>query len=153
MCATAGVGHFDFDILYDEPVTAIADGYVLRTYDKTKPGDPCHGGSGEACVVQANYTLLLHGDGTTSAYRHLSRPTVQVGEFVSQGETVGLAGVSGWVNAAPGTAIFHVQRNRSCNAQYQPEDHGCPSISTAYDDVPGDGIPSANEYVTSKNCP
>ena len=41
------------------------------------------------------YAVILHDDQTKSVYAHCSKLLVEVGEFVLQGETVGLVGSTG----------------------------------------------------------
>ncbi len=43
------------------------------------------------------HTLVSHGGGLSTMYAHQSRVAVRVGEIVSQGETIGYVGSSGWV--------------------------------------------------------
>ena len=73
------------------PVLAAADGLVFAAsddaYDRQISLPP----------VPWNYVEIMHGDGTISTYGHLRRNsvTVHIGEFVRQGQIVGLIGSSG----------------------------------------------------------
>jgi len=42
-----------------------------------------------------NYVVISHGNGVTTLYAHLSSRSVSVGQTVTQGQTVGLAGATG----------------------------------------------------------
>ena len=134
---------FDFSLGTGTPLVAIADGEVIYIYDKTKPGDPCYNGGGQECSGKANLVTLLHGDGTTSAYVHLSEVGVGVGAFVPRGQAVGLSGSSGWSTGRHA----HVQRQEKCNWGF------CQSIAVTFADVAGDGVPKTGQTVTSGNCP
>lgn len=138
----------DFRVTLGLPMTAIADGFVLRVYDETEPGSACDQG-GESCSQYANYVLLLHGDGSTSTYRHLLEAKVAEGDFVPRGSVIGLAGQSGWATGPHS----HFQRMENCEKSFQPEGYGCQSIPTKFADVPGDGLPDNGQALTSGNCP
>lgn len=136
---------FDFAIPVGTPLTAMADGVVLYTYDKTKPGDPCYNGGGSSCFPYANYVVLRHGDGTASIYKHLSKVQVNVGDFVPSGTAVGLSGSTGY-STGPHA---HVMRQEECGAPTT-----CQSIPVKFADVPGSGVPATGQTVTSANgCP
>ncbi len=49
----------------------------------------------EAHPSWGNYVVLLHGDGTTTLYAHLSEIKAQVGQEVTQGQVIGLVGSTG----------------------------------------------------------
>lgn len=136
---------YDFAIPVGTPLTAMADGIVQYTYDKTGPGDRCYDGGGSDCFPYANYVVLRHGDGTGSIYKHLSKVAVKVGDFVPSGKTVGLSGSTGY-STGPHA---HVMRQNICgNAT------SCQSLKTPFEDVPGNGIPVTGQTVTSDNgCP
>lgn len=136
---------YDFAIPVGTALTAMADGIVQYTYDKTGPGDRCYNGGGSDCFPYANYVVLRHGDGTGSIYKHLSKVSVKVGDFVPSGKTVGLSGSTGY-STGPHA---HVMRQNICgNAT------GCQSLKTPFEDVPGNGIPVTGQTVKSDNgCP
>lgn len=136
---------FDFSIGVGTPLTAMADGVVLYTYDKTKPGHRCYNGGGSDCFPYANYVVLRHGDGTGSIYKHLSKVEVKVGDFIPSGTSVGLSGSTGY-STGPHA---HVQRQEECGAPTT-----CQSIPVKFADVPGNGVPTTGQRVTSANgCP
>jgi len=133
---------FDFAIPVDTPLVAMADGIVLYTFAETGPGDPCYGGGGASCFPYANYVVLEHGDHTGSIYKHLNKVLATVGEFVPSGAPVGLSGSTGY-STGPHA---HVMRQKICGAATS-----CQSIEVSFADVPGNGIPKANQTVTSAN--
>ncbi len=51
---------------------------------------------GNACCSYGYYVVVDHGGGFQTLYAHLSQISVSVGEKVSQGETVGLSGTTGY---------------------------------------------------------
>lgn len=134
---------FDFAIPVGTPMVAMADGQVLHTYADTMPGDPCYDGGGPECFPYANLVVLLHGDGTTTLYKHLSEVHVELGAFVPRGEVVGLSGSTGY-STGPHA---HTMKMENCGAT------NCQSIPLQFVDVPGDGVPDTDQTVTSMNCP
>jgi hypothetical protein len=134
---------FDFAIGVGTPMVAMADGIVHHVYDQTGPGDPCYDGGDSSCYPYANLVVLLHGDGSTSIYKHLSQVSVSLGQFIARGTTVGLSGSSGY-STGPHA---HVMRQEDCGVA------NCQSIPLQFADVAGDGVPDTGETVTSGNCP
>lgn len=134
---------FDFAIPVGTPLVAMADGLVLHTYAETMPGDPCYDGGGQECFPYANLVVLLHGDGTTTLYKHLSEVHTEGGELVPRGAVVGLSGSSGY-STGPHA---HAMRMEDCGAA------NCQSIPLEFADVAGDGVPDTGQTVTSMNCP
>ncbi|MBK8260700.1 MAG: peptidoglycan DD-metalloendopeptidase family protein [Nannocystis sp.] len=134
---------FDFGLALGAPLVAIADGVVQTALFQTMPGDPCYNGGGQECGGKENLVTLLHGDGTTSTYVHLSGLSVGLGEFVPRGAQVGLVGSTGWSTGRHA----HVQRQENCGWGF------CQSLPVAFADVPGDGVPVTGQNVTSMNCP
>jgi len=55
----------------------------------------------------ANYVTIEHSDGTATLYLHLRDVYVSVGQWVSQGQTIGTAGRTGWTYCTP---HLHFQR-------------------------------------------
>lgn len=73
---------------------ASKDGTVIAvssscTHDYPKSGNCCGNGYG-------NYVLISHGDGYTTLYGHLQSVAVSVGDSVSQGQTIGYIGCTGY---------------------------------------------------------
>ncbi|MBZ5710978.1 peptidoglycan DD-metalloendopeptidase family protein [Nannocystis pusilla] len=134
---------FDFAIPLNTPMVAMADGIVLHTYAETMPGDACYDGGGEECFPYANLVILLHGDGSTTLYKHLNAVNVVDGEFVPRGDIVGLSGSTGY-STGPHA---HTMRMENCGAT------NCQSVALAFADVAGDGVPDTGQTVTSMNCP
>ncbi|OGF26705.1 hypothetical protein A2242_01915 [Candidatus Falkowbacteria bacterium RIFOXYA2_FULL_47_9] len=64
------------------PIRAAASGYVARAHD---------GGYGYS------YIMIVHGDGLSTVYGHVSRIDVSIDQYVVQGQVIGLSG------ATPGT--------------------------------------------------
>ena len=136
---------FDFALPVNTPLAAMADGVVTYLFAETGPGDPCYNGGPSSCFPYANYVVLRHGDGSASIYKHLNKVLVSLGEFVPSGKAVGLSGSTGY-STGPHA---HVMRQQDCGAATS-----CQSIAVKFADVPGSGIPSAGQTVTSKNgCP
>jgi hypothetical protein len=131
---------FDFAVGVGTPLVAMADGIVIHRYDETKPDDPCFDGGGEPCFPHANLVVLLHGDGFTSIYDHLSDVLVSNGEFVPRGAAVGLSGSSGFATGPHA----HVMRQEDCG------DAHCQSVALEFVEI---GVPLTGQDVTSNNCP
>ena len=49
---------------------------------------------------RGNYVVVSHGSGNTTTYQHLSSRSVNVGDYVAQGQVVGITGATG-VNSGP----------------------------------------------------
>ena len=64
------------------PVLAPADGVVILAAD-------------HPFTLEGNLLMIDHGDGLNSAFLHLSRITVQLGEHVRQGQPIGAVGATG----------------------------------------------------------
>lgn len=134
---------FDFGVPLNTEILAMADGTVAYIYDQTGPGDPCYNGGGSECVAYANYVVLLHGDDTMTAYKHLNTVLVAVGDVVARGDTVGLSGTTGW---STGPHV-HVVREENCGSA------SCTSIPLSFADFPSNGgVPVSGNAVTSDNC-
>jgi murein DD-endopeptidase MepM/ murein hydrolase activator NlpD len=131
---------FDFALALNTPLVAIADGIVIHTYAETMPGDPCYAGGGPDCFMYGNLVTLLHGDGSTSLYKHLNEVHVADGELVLRGFPVGLSGSTGY-STGPHA---HVARQEDCG------EANCQSIPLEFVDA---GVPVTGESVTSENCP
>lgn len=134
---------FDFQISVGTPMVAVADGVVTHRFAGTKPGDPCYDGGGPDCISKANFVTLLHDDGTSSIYAHLSEVHVKVDAFVPRGAPIGLSGSTGY-STGPHA---HVARQEGCGLSH------CQSIAVSFADVKGDGVPETGDTVTSGNCP
>lgn len=72
------------------PVVAAADGVVIPDPSLPDIDGGWNGGYG-------NFVLLEHpfGDGVRTRYAHLEKISVQIGDYVKQGQTIGLMGESG----------------------------------------------------------
>jgi murein DD-endopeptidase MepM/ murein hydrolase activator NlpD len=131
---------YDFSIGVGTPLVAMADGIVIHTFAETMPGDPCYDGGGPECFEFGNLVVLLHGDGTTSLYKHLEVVWTFDGEFVPQGSPVGLSGSTGY-STGPHA---HIMRMEDCGAAQ------CQSIPLEFLEA---GVPDTGDEVTSENCP
>ena len=94
-------------------------------------------------ALRGDAPFLMHADGRTSIYKHLSEVSVSLGELVPRGRAVGLSGSTGY-STGPHA---HVMLQEDCGAD------NCQSLPLVFEDVPGDGIPDTNQTVTSGNCP
>ena len=89
-----GVLHNDNAVDIDAPcgisVIAAADGIVVPDKNIADVSDGWNGGYG-------NFILLEHsfGDGISTRYAHLSKVLVNVGDYVKQGQQIGLVGRTG----------------------------------------------------------
>ena len=76
-------------------VVASAGGTVIVannscTHDWPKDGScGCGGGYG-------NYVIIDHGNGYWTLYGHMQYTVVSVGDYVSQGQKIGVVGTTGW---------------------------------------------------------
>ena len=131
---------FDFSLGLNTPLVAMADGIVIHTFAETGPGDPCYSGGGPECFAYGNLVVLLHGDGSTSLYKHLNQVLATDGELVPRGMTVGLSGSTGY-STGPHA---HVARQEDCG------EPNCQSIPLEFVEA---GVPVTGESVTSENCP
>jgi murein DD-endopeptidase MepM/ murein hydrolase activator NlpD len=131
---------FDFGIALDTPLHAMADGTVLHVYAETGPGDPCYDGGGPECFPHGNLVVLLHGDGSTTLYKHLNKVDVALEQVVPRGGMVGLSGSTGY-STGPHA---HVMRMENCGL------NNCQSIPLEFIEA---GVPVQGQTVTSKNCP
>jgi Peptidase family M23/Bacterial SH3 domain len=130
---------FDFGVPLDTPIVAMADGVVSLIYDATVPGDPCYDGGGPECGPSGNLVIILHGDGTTTLYKHLNVVQVVPGDEVLRGEQIGLSGSTGY---ATGPHV-HVMRMENCGSLR------CQSVPMEFVDA---GVPVEGTPVVSQNC-
>ncbi len=131
---------FDFGVPLDTPVVAMADGVVTLIYDETGPGDPCYNGGGPECGPAGNLVILLHGDGSTTLYKHLNLVQVAPGDTVERGEQIGLSGTTGYSTGRH----LHAMRMENCG------NLTCQSIGLEFVEA---GVPVTGQVVTSQNCP
>lgn len=83
----------DFTMPPGTEVTASREGIVVAYKEDSKRGCPSR-----ACNDEGNYIRILHADGTIADYYHLQQngALVELGQQVSAGELIGLAGATGW---------------------------------------------------------
>jgi murein DD-endopeptidase MepM/ murein hydrolase activator NlpD len=131
---------FDFGVPLDTPLVAMAAGTVSLIFDETGPGDPCYNGGGPECGPYGNLVILLHGDGSTTLYKHLNAVQVAPGDVVERGAQIGLSGTSGYSTGRHA----HIMRMENCGALT------CQSIPMEFVEA---GVPVTGATVTSQNCP
>ena len=61
-----------------------------------------------------NYVMIYHSNGTYTLYAHMSSLAVSAGQTVSQGQTIGYVGSTGWAN---GPHLHFEIRNASGNTE------------------------------------
>jgi hypothetical protein len=131
---------YDFAMPVGTNVRAMRAGKVLRVRYPSPPGSSCYTSGSSSCANYANTVEVLHSDGTVALYMHLSKPLVQSGQPVAQGDILGKSGNSGW-STGPHT---HVQVQANCGiwwCQSQPFKFSEKSSVTA------------GTSCTSQNCP
>jgi murein DD-endopeptidase MepM/ murein hydrolase activator NlpD len=131
---------FDLGVGLGTPLVPMADGVVQHIFDQTKPGDPCYDGGGPECGPYGNLVVVLHGDNTSTYYKHLSEVHVTVGEAVDRAHVIGLSGTTGY-STGPHA---HVMRQENCGVAK------CQSIPLSFIEA---GVPVTGQFVTSQNCP
>ncbi len=115
-----GQGHngIDFGIPIGTPIKSSAEGKVVGLGDTDK-----------ACpkASYGKWVLVEHNNGLSTLYAHLSTFSVEAGENVSVGETIGLSGNTGYstgphlhftVFATQGVKIME-RKSKVCNATYK----------------------------------
>lgn len=86
---------WDFDLPVGSAVLAAHNGVV-----RLARGDSHSGCCDRSCGPKANYVILEKGDGTESAYLHLSEVFVKKGDVVTRGQRIGRSGETGYVCGA-----------------------------------------------------
>ncbi|MCB9617354.1 MAG: M23 family metallopeptidase [Sandaracinus sp.] len=132
---------YDYGVALNTPVHAMAAGMVTAVSTATGPGDPCYSGGDASCSAAANYVIVLHPNGESSAYLHLNSASVSVGQSVTQGQRLGASGSTGYSTGPH----LHVEVRTGCGTVRY-----CDTIPFTFADV---GNPAAGTSVTSGNCP
>lgn len=110
----SGKGHTGIDIVapIGTPVRAAFDGTVLDTGNTDLVA---------GCYSFGKWVMLIHGNGLSTLYSHLSDIDVVKGQFVSAGQVVGLSGMTGYatgphlhfgVYATQGTQVMTLNQFR-----------------------------------------
>lgn len=127
---------FDFDMPEGTRVCAAREGKVIAVRDDFEGG-----GLKPEYRGKANHVYIDHGDGTVGRYLHLKKggALVQVGDYVQQGDLIGLSGATGYVS---GPHLHFVVYK------------GGESVPIRFDDVETDGgVPQTNKSYVSRNTP
>lgn len=104
----------DFSANFDDPIFAVANGIVV---DVAYPfPNQKYGGSDTG---EANYIIIDHGNGIKTAYWHLKRVDVSVGDMVMQGQVIGGAGSTGW--------------STGCHLHFEVRNYNLPQLDGAWD--------------------
>ena len=96
MCSSDLGGHKGMDIASGKgnPVIAAASGTVVKSYLSSSYG---------------NYIVISHGGGLMTAYAHMTRRLVSVGDTVAAGQQIGTVGSTG--NSTGNHLHFEVYEN------------------------------------------
>ncbi|MAQ16282.1 MAG: hypothetical protein CMN30_16015 [Sandaracinus sp.] len=132
---------YDFGVALNTPVHAMRAGLVTAIRADTRPGDDCYDGGGSTCGPYANWIILQHADGNTTAYKHLNAVDVAVGQAVARGQLIGHSGSTGYSTGPH----LHQELRGDC-----PTEIYCQTIQLTFSEV---GRPTAGDTVTSGNCP
>lgn len=98
---------YDFNMPIGTNITAARAGTVYKVVEDKADGNGCNSGD--------NHIYIEHSDGTVSMYLHLTQngSNVQVGDSVTQGQSIGTSGNSG----CSGGPHLHFQVNSSRNSK------------------------------------
>ena len=90
---------YDFDIPIGDNIIAARGGVVYGLVERYRNNSSANG--------QENYVTITHEDGTVASYSHLSPDgvLVEVGDRVTQGQVIGIAGNSGYTGGNPAFAF------------------------------------------------
>lgn len=93
---------YDFNIPIGSNILAARGGTIVGAVDKFS--------NTENEFMQANFVTILHNDGTVAVYNNLSirGVLVEIGDKVSQGDVIGIAGSSGYNSKPIPQLHFHV---------------------------------------------
>lgn len=125
---------WDFALPQNTPVCAAAAGRVVRVKQ-----DSTRGGPSDEHLHDGNAVIIDHGNGLFTHYLHLAPHSARVveGQLVAGGEVIALSGNTGYSTTPH--LHFHVQ------------DSTGRSLPARFEDVPGSGIPTTGDTVTSAN--
>jgi hypothetical protein len=137
---------FDFGLPRRTPVLAARSGTVTLAAHVVGAGQACFDGCNpfsksccDACLNVSNHVNIQHVDGTVATYWHLDSVEVAVGQFMHQGDRIGLSGTSG-CSTGP---HLHFMVMDNCPQGY------CQSVQISFDEA---GRPGCGRDVTSHNC-
>jgi murein DD-endopeptidase MepM/ murein hydrolase activator NlpD len=106
---------YDYGTGY-KPVAASRRGQVVER--KTGFGE---GDCSEAYADKANYVVIKHPDNQHTIYWHLSEVEVSVGDFVNDGERIGVSGNSGYSCGAHLHYALYASADRSASNSLVPD--------------------------------
>lgn len=117
-----GHGHNGIDVSapIGTPIIAAFGGIVLDTGNT----DLAHDSRGRQCYSFGKWVMLVHGNGISTLYSHLSEIDVAKGQSVATGQTVGFSGMTGYatgphlhfgVYATEGTQIMTLRQFRGAS--------------------------------------
>jgi murein DD-endopeptidase MepM/ murein hydrolase activator NlpD len=100
-------GHFgDQRSINGGPVGGHHGGTDIATPFGQTPGLPIHAANhgqvvlSDRLIVRGNMVIIDHGGGVLTGYGHMSERKVQEGDFVAQGDLIGIEGATGLVTGA-----------------------------------------------------
>jgi hypothetical protein len=83
----------DFSLVYERVLAAAPGRVMVATWtDLTSPA--CHAGNRSGCGLGL-YVEILHDNGYSTKYGHLSATAVSEGQYVSAGQVIGMSGNTG----------------------------------------------------------
>jgi murein DD-endopeptidase MepM/ murein hydrolase activator NlpD len=128
--------HFalDIDLPMGTPVMAAREGVVVANVKHF----PDTGRLDRALNDQANYVMILHGDGSFASYIHLKQNSsaLVAGQRIATGDLIGLSGNSGYSSGPH--LHFDVQGTSAAKSLPSPSVSGTRPVATiARKPVPG----------------
>jgi murein DD-endopeptidase MepM/ murein hydrolase activator NlpD len=131
----------DFAMPVNSPVVAAASGKVIRA---SNAGSNLPRGCNRDYWRNASYIQIDHGNGISSSYLHLNSVNVSVGQTITQGQTVGLSGDTGYSCGAH--LHFAIQKINSNNAN----NHFDANVAQGFVET-GNGMPVVGRSYLSQN--
>jgi hypothetical protein len=134
---------WDFDMPTGSVIEAARAGVVRFVGQESNVG----GVNWKEDIVQANYVVIDHGDGTSAAYLHLMYhgALVKVGDHVNQGQPIAYSGATGYASGPH----LHFQVEKSDAGSWFSQ-----SIPVYFADVASNGgVPVQDQGYTSGNAP
>jgi murein DD-endopeptidase MepM/ murein hydrolase activator NlpD len=136
-----GQNAIDFGMPINSPVVAAASGRVIRA---SNAGSNLPRGCNLDNWRNANYIQIDHGNGISSSYLHLNSINVSVGQTISQGQTIGLSGNTGY---SCGPHLHFAFQKINSNYVWN---HFDANVAQGFAET-GNGMPIAGRSYTSQN--